>query len=66
MLNTDPDHNTEGEIAMRGNFAQVLDIDLPTAVSVPARVEDGWTRFRTMLDPGGTAFFLLKDAQDKR
>ncbi|MDY0168594.1 MAG: beta-galactosidase [Thermoguttaceae bacterium] len=66
VLNTDPDHATEGDIAVRGSFAHVLDIDLPTAVSVPARVEDGWTRFRTMLDPGGTAFFLLKDVQDER
>ena len=66
VLNTDPDRATEGQIAVRGSFAQVVDIDMPVAVAVPARIEDGWTCFSTVLDPGSSTFFLLRNAAADR
>lgn len=59
VLNADPDNTTQGEISVQGAFREVVDLDQVVPLLAPSRVAEGRTRFKTVLEAGGTAYFML-------
>lgn len=59
VLNADPDQATRGEVSVQGAFPEVVDLDQTVPLRVPSRVEQGRTRFETVLEAGGTAYYML-------
>ncbi len=58
-LNADPDRASTGDIAVNGVFEHIADVDGSPPRLVRGRVEGGRTRFTTLLEAGGTAYYLL-------
>jgi hypothetical protein len=59
VLNADPDKAAKGTVSVQGAFREVVDLDQATPLLVPSKVEKGRTRFETVLEAGGTAYYML-------
>lgn len=59
VLNADPDKAAKGTVSVQGAFREVMDLDQATPLLVPSKVEKGRTRFETVLEAGGTAYYML-------
>ncbi len=63
VINRDPDRAAKGDVFVRGDYSQVVDVDQTVPCAVPVHRDQQRTRFSTRLGPGETAYYLLLDSK---
>ena len=62
IINLDARVPCQGEVIVRGRFANVVELSCEARPQVPARAQDGRTILPVRLQPGGAVFFSLGQA----
>jgi len=66
VLNGNPDANADAEIIVRGEYRQVVDIDIPGGFPARITVKDNFTRFKLRLQPAGMTVLRLDSRAPRR
>ena len=59
IINPSADAYREDDVFVQGKYATLSDVNVPGGIAVPHTFEGGYTRFRTVVRPGGFAMIEM-------